>query len=68
MTIEGLWIPLITPFHDGDLDETSLRRLGTQLEGVGADVLQQLQHRCVDQLAEGRAKAFVSGYANAAAG
>lgn len=27
MTIEGLWIPLITPFRDGDLDETSLRRL-----------------------------------------
>ncbi|HTN98658.1 MAG TPA: 4-hydroxy-tetrahydrodipicolinate synthase, partial [Nordella sp.] len=27
MTLEGLWIPLITPFRDGDLDETSLRRL-----------------------------------------
>lgn len=27
MTLEGLWIPLITPFRDGDLDEGSIRRL-----------------------------------------
>ena len=27
MRIEGLWLPLITPFHDGELDEPSLRRL-----------------------------------------
>ncbi len=27
MPIEGLWIPLITPFRDGDLDEASLRRM-----------------------------------------
>jgi 4-hydroxy-tetrahydrodipicolinate synthase len=27
MTIEGLWIPLITPFRDGDLDEPSLSRM-----------------------------------------
>lgn len=25
--LEGLWLPLITPFRDGELDETSLRRL-----------------------------------------
>ncbi len=25
--IEGLWLPLITPFRDGRLDETSLKRL-----------------------------------------
>lgn len=25
--LHGLWLPLITPFHDGALDETSLRRL-----------------------------------------
>ncbi|MBR0693771.1 4-hydroxy-tetrahydrodipicolinate synthase [Bradyrhizobium lablabi] len=25
--LQGLWLPLITPFHDGDLDEPSLRRL-----------------------------------------
>lgn len=25
--IQGIWLPLITPFHDGDLDEGSLRRL-----------------------------------------
>lgn len=27
MTIEGLWIPLITPFRNGELDETSLTRM-----------------------------------------
>jgi 4-hydroxy-tetrahydrodipicolinate synthase len=26
-SLHGLWIPLITPFHDGELDEVSLRRL-----------------------------------------
>lgn len=25
--LQGLWLPLITPFHDGDLDDASLRRL-----------------------------------------
>jgi 4-hydroxy-tetrahydrodipicolinate synthase len=25
--IQGIWLPLITPFRDGELDETSLRRL-----------------------------------------
>jgi len=25
--LRGLWLPLITPFRDGELDETSLRRL-----------------------------------------
>ena len=25
--LQGLWLPLITPFRDGALDETSLRRL-----------------------------------------
>jgi len=25
--LHGLWLPLITPFRDGELDETSLRRL-----------------------------------------
>ncbi|SDT44323.1 4-hydroxy-tetrahydrodipicolinate synthase family protein [Bradyrhizobium canariense] len=25
--LQGLWLPLVTPFRDGDLDETSLRRL-----------------------------------------
>ena len=25
--IEGLWLPLITPFRDGALDERSLRRI-----------------------------------------
>jgi 4-hydroxy-tetrahydrodipicolinate synthase len=26
-SLHGLWLPLITPFRDGELDETSLRRL-----------------------------------------
>ena len=25
--LQGLWLPLVTPFHDGELDEASLRRL-----------------------------------------
>ena len=25
--LQGLWLPLVTPFRDGALDETSLRRL-----------------------------------------
>ena len=25
--LQGLWLPLVTPFRDGDLDEASLRRL-----------------------------------------
>ena len=26
-TLHGIWLPLITPFRDDELDETSLRRL-----------------------------------------
>ena len=25
--LHGLWLPLVTPFRDGELDEPSLRRL-----------------------------------------
>ena len=25
--VEGLWLPLVTPFRDGALDEASLRRM-----------------------------------------
>lgn len=25
--LQGLWLPLVTPFHDGELDDVSLRRL-----------------------------------------
>jgi len=37
--IQGLWLPLITPFRDGELDEVSLRRmtrhyLGEPVDGV----------------------------------
>lgn len=27
MTLQGIWLPLITPFRDGELDEASLRRM-----------------------------------------
>ena len=27
--VQGLWLPLVTPFRDGDLDAASLRRLAT---------------------------------------
>ena len=30
MSIQGIWLPLITPFRDGALDETSLRRMALQ--------------------------------------
>ena len=38
MSIEGIWLPLVTPFRDGALDEASLRRmvrhyLGQPLDG-----------------------------------
>src|SRR5450755_981850 len=26
-SLHGLWLPLVTPFRDGELDEASLRRL-----------------------------------------
>ena len=25
--IQGIWLPLVTPFRDGELDEASLRRM-----------------------------------------
>ena len=33
--LHGLWLPLVTPFQDGALDERSLRRL-TRHYGAGA--------------------------------
>ena len=35
--LQGLWLPLITPFRDGELDETSLRRLVRHYAGVPVD-------------------------------
>ena len=35
--IQGLWLPLITPFRDGELDETSLRRLARHHLGQPVD-------------------------------
>ena len=37
--IEGLWLPLITPFQDGRLDETSLKRLLRHYAGEPVDGL-----------------------------
>jgi 4-hydroxy-tetrahydrodipicolinate synthase len=36
-TLHGLWLPLITPFRDGALDETSLRRLVTHYAAQPVD-------------------------------
>ena len=35
----GLWLPLVTPFRDGVLDETSLRRLVAHYAGLPVDGL-----------------------------
>ena len=35
--LQGLWLPLITPFRDGELDVTSLRRLVRHYAGGPVD-------------------------------
>ena len=35
----GVWLPLITPFRDGELDEVSLRRLARHYVGQPIDGL-----------------------------
>jgi len=37
--LQGLWLPLVTPFRDGELDETSLRRLVQHYIGGPVDGL-----------------------------
>src|ERR1700760_4688211 len=37
--LHGLWLPLVTPFRDGELDETSLRRLVAHYAGGPIDGL-----------------------------
>jgi 4-hydroxy-tetrahydrodipicolinate synthase len=37
--LHGLWLPLITPFRDGELDETSLRRMVRHYAGQPIDGL-----------------------------
>jgi 4-hydroxy-tetrahydrodipicolinate synthase len=37
--LRGLWLPLVTPFRDGELDETSLRRLVQHYAGHPVDGL-----------------------------
>jgi 4-hydroxy-tetrahydrodipicolinate synthase len=39
MTHQGLWIPLITPFRDGELDEASLQRLTAHYAALPVDGL-----------------------------
>src|SRR5205807_3291792 len=36
-SIQGLWLPLITPFRDGALDEISLRRVVRHYRGQPVD-------------------------------
>jgi 4-hydroxy-tetrahydrodipicolinate synthase len=38
-TLSGVWLPLVTPFRDGALDETSLRRLVRHYAGEPIDGL-----------------------------
>jgi 4-hydroxy-tetrahydrodipicolinate synthase len=35
--LQGIWLPLVTPFRDGDVDETSLRRLISHLASKPVD-------------------------------
>ncbi|MEY9527294.1 hypothetical protein ABIF70_008435 [Bradyrhizobium japonicum] len=35
--LHGLWLPLVTPFRDGALDERSLRRLTRHYSGQAID-------------------------------
>jgi 4-hydroxy-tetrahydrodipicolinate synthase len=37
MSIQGIWLPLVTPFRDGELDETSLRRMARHYLGQPID-------------------------------
>jgi len=37
MSIQGLWLPLVTPFRDGALDEVSLRRMARHYLGQPVD-------------------------------
>ena len=37
--LRGLWLPLVTPFRDGDLDALSLRRLVRHYGGAPVDGL-----------------------------
>jgi 4-hydroxy-tetrahydrodipicolinate synthase len=39
MTPQGLWIPLITPFRDGELDEASLQRMVAHYASLPVDGL-----------------------------
>jgi len=37
MTVQGIWLPLVTPFRDGALDEASLRRMARHYLGKPVD-------------------------------
>jgi 4-hydroxy-tetrahydrodipicolinate synthase len=39
MTLQGIWLPLITPIRDGDLDETSLQRMVAHYAGLPVEGL-----------------------------
>jgi 4-hydroxy-tetrahydrodipicolinate synthase len=38
-SLHGLWLPLVTPFRDGALDETSLRRMARRYAALSVDGL-----------------------------
>lgn len=37
--LSGIWLPLVTPFRDGELDDASLRRLASHYAGLPVDGL-----------------------------
>jgi 4-hydroxy-tetrahydrodipicolinate synthase len=39
MTLHGIWLPLITPFREGELDEASLRRMVAHYAGLPVEGL-----------------------------
>jgi 4-hydroxy-tetrahydrodipicolinate synthase len=39
LALQGLWLPLVTPFRDGTLDEPSVRRLVTHYAAEPVDGL-----------------------------
>lgn len=39
MNLQGIWLPLITPFRDGELDEASLRRMVVHYAGLPVEGL-----------------------------
>ena len=43
-SFQGIWVPLVTPFHNGAIDFVALRRLVGHLLEKGVDGLIVAQH------------------------